>query len=737
MKQQKMYAANQDIPGQDKYIAVIEEKIRQVLGSQLSGQFHMLVDPNGFHYGFHYGPNSYYNEKSLKDLDRTLMIDDTTNQLSFNLQPFSGLYDNVLRCTGYKLSKDDLTYLNNEDIKAQVYTNALNNAFKYDFPDVTIPPTISPIAFIFQYIDKEFGSIDKIPLYYRNTKNAMMDYNNNAAASFLMHRKIADAQNRIAQLLSNIEKPSTTNKGLQTGKDTYYVGYDLPDFGQTFSSICTDSNKIDISLAFDQFTEHTSRLSIEHEAAFLVPFAICVFGKSDTKYTLENLVTNETTVDMQFTYKGITTFAPNPELAGTTGVTGWYDEQILLELIKNTGKDNTGYCLVNSEYNVNTLFGPNCEFSRLKEFVICQPPVITITMKKSNTQMVSQLFEHKSHIDVDFFGFGISSSSQDYSVDDFSISSDQQTITITLKAPDPAVSASTENLVAYVLGGVPSYPPQSIKTSLEKHLTFQFPMSGMLTNSLTSSNLCGKLKLLPGTHTKSYYLGKMNNSNIVTETLDAYLKIWYHYVPGENTLWLSDADDLSSDKAQLMLFDKDGQISKILTNHSCTDSNITMELTQFMENLIQEAEKNGLSVIRRRMLPDAYKGLFYYQTPNTLKPLESTFYGTRKIGNGQEFVNALGTTGDTPVDNHGNPIPFTSWIELWSQETGLNPTSCTNCTNHNNLYGAHVLLNTPNSVAPLPGTNVDIVPLCPTCNNYHNVNPMYANSNTKSVVMIW
>lgn len=726
-----------DIPGQAEFISAMEKKVGNLLGSKLTGEFKMLVDPNGFHYGFTYGNNGYYNANSLSDIDRTLVVDETTNQLVFGQQPFSVLYEKILRDTGYHLSSADQERMNQMDIEAQAYTNQLINAFKNDFPSVPLPAETSAIATIFQYITTTYGSIDQVPVYYTATKNALQDYSAHANEAYQQHCAISNAQSRLQSLIGNIDKPSEVNGGMQTDATSYHVGYSVPDFAQTYASLTSDQNKIEILMEFSDFNQEQSQLSIDHQAAFTVPLPICIFGRSETKYTLNSMVTSQSDVTMQMSYSGITTFSPSPASANATATSGWYDDMILNEIIKNTGQDCTGYCLINEEFDVKSMFGTNGAFSRLGEFVICQTPTITLTMTAVDTTVVSECFEHDSELDVSFFGFGISSSQHHYKVENVSIDSQARTATITLSAPKPSAKVAVETEVAYVLGGVASYPPASKMVEEKKVLPFEFALP-ILGDGVERENLScnGTLRLRPGNHRVKYYLGKSSELLGTDETLDAVLSIWYRYDPEEKSVWLSDAYDFTSDQTKVILYRKDGLPYKEVSSHSSTDLKLEEKLNTFMEELIHTAEDQGLSVIRRRDIPDEVKDLRYYQGNGRYQALGSRYFGVRNIYRGNVFVNALGTSGDVFIDPSG-AVTHQSWIWLWEFVTMRDATECTNCQSGNNLCGAHVLMNRNASVAPTPGAQVDILPLCSRCNNYTNVGQMQAAVRTSSMVMIW
>lgn len=724
-----------DLPGQTEFVKAMEDKIGTLLMGKLSGEFKMIADPDGFHYGFTYGSHSYTNIRSLKDIDRTLVTDSASQQLGFSNQSFSVLYDKVLNNTGYKLSTADQDSLNKKDIEAQSYTDAVIRAFKDEFSDAGL--SVYSIPAIFEYIISKYQSIDNIPVYYSATKNAMADYNAHAQESYQMHSMISKAQTRLKNLSGNIENPTLQNGALQTDTAAYYVGYSLPDFSQTVAALNTDNNKIDILLEVSNFNGDSSSLSIDHKAAFIIPTPICVFGTSDTKYTLNTLVTSSSNVSMQMSFKGITTIAPKPSDADANASSGWYDETILSEIVRNTGNDSTGYCLVNGEFDPHSMFGQGGTFNRLKEFVICQAPEIVLTMTEINTSAVKECFQHSSKLDIDFFGFGISSSAHHYETQSVTIDSDARTATITLGAPKPSATASVETSVAYLLGGTVEYPPVAKTAMRKRKLSFSFQVPDMFSSAQTRGFQAQReLTPSPGEHTRSIYLGKVNLPDNSEESLEAVLNIWYYYFPEEEVIWLSDSVVCESNPVTMSLYRKDGQKVKVLSGRSGTYDQIENSLRNLSEELIRSAEQNGLAVVRRRDIPDHMKELYYRQTDGNYRQLKSTYFGTRNIYRGNVFANASGTSGDVFYDPAGTPV-YKSWLDLWSFCTMQNPTVCTACQSVNNLCGAHVLMGQNQSAVPAAGSMVDILPLCSKCNHYTKTGAMTAAVNTMSLVMIW
>jgi len=159
----------------------------------------------------------------------------------------------------------------------------------------------------------------------------------------------------------------------------------------------------------------------------------------------------------------VTIVAATPSRLTADNKTGWYANDILEEVATKTGQDATGYKLQGSEYDVGELFGPGMAFSRLKTFVISQQPTIAMTFTGTEISRVTSDFKVGASIKLKLFGlFTLGEAEGSYSV--HNVQSDSKTGTVTVTFAPPQVSGTTplEKQVAYVLGGVASYPPDSI-----------------------------------------------------------------------------------------------------------------------------------------------------------------------------------------------------------------------------------------------------------------------------------
>lgn len=710
------------------FIQAMEEKINNLLQTKIGTGFKMINLPNGFHYGFVYGMDGYYNKNSLLDIDCTIVEDEETGCIKFAQGAFTQLYEDILEHTGYELSLDDTKKMEDLDQKSSSYVNVIIKLFKNHFPNASLDPDLSTFDGIFDFIIKKYGDFKNMPDNLNDLRSALMEYQNIAQDAYQLHIQQGNARNRLSLLKNAILSPNENNGALQTDRNSFYPAFRLPEYPVILESLKNENNQITINAVFSNFKENQSVLSIDHKASFIIPTPVCVFVKSDTKYTLNQFAEDDSTITMDFLYKGITTFSASPSVFDATKK-GWYDVQILNEIVSKTNKDVTGYKLTDSKYDVKELFGKGKRFAKLQNYVVSQTPIITITMEHVNTNQVSSVFEHSSQLDISFFGFGISSSTHNYTVSDINVESEAQKVTITLSAPAPGVAQSEESEVCYLLGGTPDYPPE-INTNEFVNLTYTYPdlSTGSSINTIKEKEDF-QLPLYDGEHTFAFEINGFDNNN---KNIKGIVEIWYYYSKQQKEILLCDEKSFEENKTNIKLcFDNN---APHLTNFSSEKLNKTLGILS--ENLISNLEKMGIKTARYRKLPEKYKNAYLYKDNNELIPLKSTLMGVRNICKNAVFVNASGTSNDKLYINGDKQNK--SWIQLWADITLQSiPASCCNvyCSNAP-TDGGHVFTYSDIPRPVTKGVQVDILPICRSCNKSQNL-IMTNRSNIYSMVVVW
>lgn len=456
-------------PAQQAYIDDLKEQVTKLLAPKLDGKFDSVIYPAGFNYGITYGNNAYYNVATLTDID-TLLGMNSNGMLGLTGGGFSNLYAQFMQSVVFDFSQADLKTMNAQDQAAEAQIAAVLRAFEdaggtYSNP---LPPIGGKLQDVFDQLTKQFGSLRNLPTSLNALRNAIAAYESVAATSYALHNRYYAATDRIKAAVENTMRPSATNGGQQVSNTAYYVGFTpskLPTVNQLIGSLNAADSSVKVSLQISDFTQSSSHLKISGGGGFSFPIAtlFSVSIGASASYDLSKYTSSASTVTMDLEYPGVTTVGTAPTRLATDNVTGWYADDILQEVVEKTGKDATGYQLVGSEFNVNELFGEGKAFSRLKTFVISQQPTITMTFNNADTRIIESDFNVGASLKVKLLGlFTMGSASGSYTVQDVSADSKQGSVTIKMGPPAASGTVPLAQEVAYVLGGVASYPPDNV-----------------------------------------------------------------------------------------------------------------------------------------------------------------------------------------------------------------------------------------------------------------------------------
>jgi hypothetical protein len=456
-------------PAQKAFVKAIESKVNEQLGSQLDGKFQMVSYPSGFNYGITYGSNAYYNEATLKDID-TLLGTSSSGGLELTGGGFSGYYLRLLQAVTFSFSSADQKTMNDQDTATQAQIASILTEFEnaggtYSDP---LPKFGGKLQDVFNQLTAEYKSLDNIPDALNSLRNAIATYKAQAADSYALHNKWYRANEYLSAAVTNAKNPTKANGGMQTGDQSYYVGYTpkkLPTDNQLLNWLNQESNKVTVSISVSHFDSQATQFSIEGGAGGTIPILdfLSVSVGGSASYDLSKYTSSSSSMTMNISYPGLAKFPSMPSIISNDNTSGWYAIDILQEVVKNTGKDVTGYKLQGSEYNIADTFGLGKIFSRLKTFVISQQPTISMTFKGSDTSKIVQDFKQNASLSVKLFRlFTIGHVSESYKVE--KVETNYQTGEVTLTWGPPAVSGTIplNQQVAYVLGGVASYPPNNI-----------------------------------------------------------------------------------------------------------------------------------------------------------------------------------------------------------------------------------------------------------------------------------
>lgn len=464
----RMAASAPVSPAQQAFMAALQDQVTRMLSTQLDGAFSPVVYPAGFNYGITYGPNAYYNQATLEDID-TLLGVGSTGQLELTGAGFSNLYAQIMQAVTFSFSQQDQATMNRQDTAASAQVASILTEFTNAGGTFSNPlPLGGKLQDVFDQLTAQFGSLDKLPPSLNSLRNAITAYQAMAADSYALHNRWWAATARIQAALQNATKPSASNGGQQVSATDYYVGYTpskLPSANALLGALATSSNALKVALDLSKFTSTSSQLQVAGGSSFEIPIAD-VLGISlggSASYDLSRYASSQTSLTMEMVYPGVTLFASTPSVLSADNKTGWYANDILQEVAAKTGQDATGYKLQGSEFDVNELFGRGKAFSRLKTFVISQQPTITLTFTGADVSRVTSDLKVGASLKVSLLGlFTLGSASGSYAVQKVDADSSAGTVTVTFGPPQVSGTIPLQQQVAYVLGGVASYPPNDV-----------------------------------------------------------------------------------------------------------------------------------------------------------------------------------------------------------------------------------------------------------------------------------
>ncbi|SHJ28783.1 hypothetical protein SAMN02745146_2768 [Hymenobacter daecheongensis DSM 21074] len=447
-------------PGQQTFIQNMQDQVGKFLSTKLDGPFQAFNYPSGFHKVLMVGNDGYYNPRTLLDIDK--LVDEGQPLRLDPTATFSGMYAELINGAKFQFSKADAELIAQEEGDAQEVIPAILSAFTSEVEDFPAGTT-NKVGYVYAWLQTNYaGNTDNLPPMYSELQNALGTYESKAVNSIRLNKELNDAMTRLAAAAANVTNPSAANGGLQTGATTWYPAYSLPDAQALSGSLETATNAVDVHLAISDFSSSSSQVSMSGYGSFGMGIAdIFDFGGSgDAQYNSSQFSSSDAAMTIDINYPGVTTFSVSPVALSADNKTGWYDHDIVEGLMNNSGQDKTGYALISTtQYPVAEYFGTGKAFAHMRTFVLSQQPTITLTLSGSNSSQLSKDLTANANTEVDIMGLfhvGGSGSYQTHSIDD---TSSQGSVTVTFgPTPDGSDPAGQ---VAYVMGGVVSYPPAS------------------------------------------------------------------------------------------------------------------------------------------------------------------------------------------------------------------------------------------------------------------------------------
>ncbi len=456
------------LPMQQAFIVGLEKQVSQLLSTRLDGAFSMINYPSGFNYGITDGNNAYYNQATLQDIDGLLGVA-SNGRPELTAGGFSKLYARIMGAVGFSFSEYDQAVMARQDAVASEQIAAILAEFEHVGGRYKKALSVGDkLQDVFNQIHATYGSVPNMPASLKSLRNAIAAYHSLSGDSYVLHNRYSAATARIAAIVANVTKPSQTNGGMPLSDIDDYVGFTpskLPTANQLVAGLNNSSNAISVAINIGDFGSYSAQLSIAGGPSFTIPITdiLDIAVNASGSYDLSRYITSQSKVTMNITYPGVTLFASNPSVLSTDNATGWYADDVLQEVAAQTGKDATGYQLQGGELDVAHLFGPGKALARFKTFVISQQPTISITFAGSNANCVTSDFRINAAVHLQLLGmFDFGGVSGAYSVQKVDAASASGSVTVTFGPPVISGTTPLQQKIAYVLGGVASYPPVNV-----------------------------------------------------------------------------------------------------------------------------------------------------------------------------------------------------------------------------------------------------------------------------------
>jgi hypothetical protein len=456
----------------------LKEKLNKQFSGQTDGKFETMSVPNGLYWGIQFGGNNYYNNNFLNQINLQA-IRGSNGILTVGNDQFTVLYNGILGGIVFAWSQSDEKAMNQDNATNSAQVQALINSWETDMGkpitqaqmDGAAPPT--KLGYILgQYVDKWSSDPDKVPEAFPNFKPALLVYLQQAAISARFGTQAARFNGRLIEARKNSLAGTAANGGLPISADAYYQPFGpFPTQNAINSGLLTLTNKASINFKLENFSSKESHLSIEGKTGFTIPiFDFASIGVSGgAKYTVDKYASSSTVINTDITYEGITFVQAPLTDANLTADNkkGWYANDVLSDAIGNvwtsgSNPPKTGLSLHTTQYPVGDYFGPGKKFSRIKTWVLSQEPTIKMQFCGADASKIKTDFKQNSKVSVKLFGlFDIGSVEQSYQVTDVDDKSVAGCVTVTMGSTKKIGSTTDKDFRAYVVGGVPSYPPNN------------------------------------------------------------------------------------------------------------------------------------------------------------------------------------------------------------------------------------------------------------------------------------
>ena len=458
-------------PPQKAFMNALEHKVNLAFSSRLDGPFQAANYPAGFFWGVQFGPHNYYNQSFLQQVDLRVEVG-SDGLLTLADTQFSELYYRILDNVAFQFSPSDRRILERWEATAKPQIQELINAWERSIGTITpadikesnaFPPT--KLGYIeFNVQTRWQGDLEGIRQMLPEFTSAYQYYQIAFKEVAQLMATSAKAIQRINAARANTLKPSASNGGLQTGTSSFHLAYGpFPTQSSIIGGLLTESDEVTINVRLDNFGSRSTHVSVEGSVAVSTPILdVMSFGIGDSaSFDLSRYTLPSTTLDMTIVYPGVTVVAAPYQRSNlsTDNTVGWFDNQILAEAVAGKTSGRTGYVLQGKQFPIDEYFGVGKKFARIKTFVISRQPTFKMKFCGAETSQITSDFKELSSASLSFLGFPVGSVPESYEVKKVDDKSVADCVTVEMGPSKVVGGPPSSDGVAYIMGGVPSYPP--------------------------------------------------------------------------------------------------------------------------------------------------------------------------------------------------------------------------------------------------------------------------------------
>jgi len=459
-----MGLTSDQILGAKKWNEIIAAKVEDALGSQLDGKFTAANYTAGFNYQVKL---KNYNANSLMALNTRVEV---KKEIPYLTSSYTSLYNDVIGKLIFNISKEDRVRINQEQNAQSALIASIINSYKQS--DIDDEPMQDPTVPKIMKRIKDFtgDTFDKVNLreypYLSNLCNLLSEFARKAVFTSKIQRAAAYAEDRLEAIKEHITTPDEKNGGLKTDGG-YVCGWEnIKEPAQLLESL-EGGNKISFTVSAGDFHEKNSTLTFNNKAKVIVPFNWFFNLSADhsDKYDLSKFTKNGAQLSLTVIYDGVTVVPANPTVLSADNKRGWYAGDILEEAAAKSGKDVTGYQLIDSEFNPKTIFGANGKLRRMRTLIISQQPTVKLHFSKFDCSQLKKTFDEKTDVEFNIMDLVVGHHENGYSVSECDYKEDSQTLDVTLTPQKLGSSGTAESQTAFVLGGVEDYFENNVEVN--------------------------------------------------------------------------------------------------------------------------------------------------------------------------------------------------------------------------------------------------------------------------------